>query len=431
MKETFWSNGDPVIAYDFEYAWKRILSPQFHSPFSYLFYPIKNAQAVKKDILEVHFLGVYSLDDKTLLIELEEPCPYFLELLSHVLYSPVNYRIEQKYPNWFTFEGNSYVCNGPFFLLKSNLCGRYELAKNLRYWDAKEVQLDNILLLKANAQTAFEMFQNNEIDWLGRPVSSWDISFSSYNKIARRSNSYTVYWYVFNVQSYPFHNKNLRKAIAHVIDRKKLLALHPIGLPAMTPLPLPHTQNGHIQVSSSSPQQALDYFKKALKELGLQQEQFPEIILLSAAGEIRHQMALLIKQQIETILKIKCQIQTSPWEEIFTKMTQGDYQFGSMGWTALIDDPLYTLNAFKYAHEGINFTKWEHAQYKTLLDLAAKETNPTKRQKYIAESEALLIEEAPLIPIYYEIQQYVKKKHIQFSNQKIKDLDFKWISISH
>ncbi|MGH2613377.1 MAG: peptide ABC transporter substrate-binding protein [Rhabdochlamydiaceae bacterium] len=431
LRKSFWSNRDLVTAYDFEYAWKKILSPHFNSSFAYLFYPIKNAQAIKKGILPINLLGVHVFDDKTLSIELEEPCPYFLELLSHVLYSPVNRRVDQKYPNWFTFDGSSYICNGPFYLLKLDLqWGRYELAKNPLYWDAKEVQLDKILLLKADAKMAFEMFKNDEIDWLGRPASPWDVSFSPYNQIVQSSSTYTVYWYVFNVQSYPFHNKNLRRAIAHVIDRKQLLALHPhIGSPAMTPLPLSHTQHGHLQVTGSSTEQALDYFEKALKELGLNREQFPGITLACPNGEIRYQMALLVKQQIEQTLNIRCQIQIYPWEELFTKMTQGDYQFGSMGWTALINDPFYTLNAFKHAHEGINFAKWENAQYKTLLDSIAKETNPIKRQKYIAQSEALLIEEAPLIPIYYELQQYVKKSHIQLPhNQEVKDIDFKWIS---
>lgn len=429
LRQSFWSNGDVVTAYDFEYAWKKILSPDFNSSFAYLFYPIKNAQAVKRGELGMNLLGVRSIDDQSLLIELEAPCPYFMELLSHVLYSPVNHRIDKKYPNWFTFEGDLYVCNGPFYLLKSNLqWGRYELAKNLRYWDAQEVHLDKILLVKADAKTAVEMFKNDEIDWLGRPASPWDISFSPYNEWIQSSSNYTVYWYVFNVQSYPFQNKNLRQAIAYTIDRKQLLALHPdIGSPAMTPLPLSHTQHGHIKVTGSSPEQALNSFEKALKELGLNREDFPVITLSCPDGETRYQMALFIKQQIEQTLKIKCQIKTYSWEELFTKMTQGDYQFGSMGWTALINDPFYTLNAFKNADEGVNFSKWEHSEYQSLLDSAAKEIDPIKRQKYIAQSEAILMEEVPFIPIYYEYQQYVKKNHIQFPNVR-EVIDFKWIS---
>jgi oligopeptide transport system substrate-binding protein len=433
LRKSYWSNGDLVTAFDFEYAWKKVLSPDFKSSFAYLFGPIKNALAIKQGEIPLESLGVHSLDDKTLLIELEEPCPYFLELLSHVVFSPVNHRIDSIYPNWFTSEGTSYICNGPFYLFKSNpQWERFELTKNPRYWDSGAVQLDKILLIKADAKTAFEMFKKDEIDWLGRPAGPWDLSFSPYNEIVQSSSTYTVYWYVFNVQSYPFHNKNLRKAIAHVIDRKQLLALHPlIGTPSMTPLPLSHTQHGHLPITESSPEKALDYFEKALEELRLTRHQFPTIVLSCPDQEIRYQTALLIKQQIEQTLKIRCQIQSYSWKELFTKMTQGDYQFGSMGWTALINDPLYTLNAFKNANEGINFAKWEHSQYQYLLNLAAQEIDPIKRQSYIAQSEALLIEESPLIPIYYELQQYVKKSHIQLPrNREVKDLDFKWISTS-
>lgn len=431
LREALWSNGDLVSAYDFEYAWKKILSPDFNSSFAYLFYPLKNAQAIKKGELALSSLGVHSLDNRTLSIELEDPCPPFLELLSHVIYSPVNHYIDERYPNWFTLAGSSYVCNGPFYLLKSDIeWGRYELAKNPHYWDASKVQLDRILLLKADAKTAFEMFTNDEIDWLGRPVSPWDISFSSFNEIAQSSNSYTVYWYVFNVQRYPFHNKNLRKAVAHAIDRKELLALYPdIGTPAITPLPLPHTQHRHLQIPDSSPERATDYLEKGLKELGITQKQLPSVILSCPNGEIRYQMTLLVKRQIEQTLGLTCHIQVLPWEHLFTKMLQGDYQFGSIGWTALVNDPFYTLNVFKNANEGVNFAKWEHPQYQALLDAAAREMDPTKRQTYIAQSEALLMEEIPLIPIYYETPRFLKKSNIfLLNNQEIKDMDFKWIS---
>lgn len=391
-------------------------------------------QSETYDAFVHHFssLGVYALNEETLVIELEDPCPYFLELLSHVIFSPINHQVDKNYPNWFTSEGSSYVCNGPFLLLKSDLrWGRYELIKNPFYWDKQAVQLDKILLVKADVKTAFELFKKDEIDWLGRPASPWDISFAPYNELLQTSSTYTVYWYVFNVQCYPFHNKNLRKAIASTIDRKKLLELHPlIGTPSMTPLPKSHSQFDHLPLTGSLPEQAVMYFEKALKELKLSREHFPVITIACPEGGTRYQIAILIKQQIEQILNISCRVESYPWKEFFTKMTQGEHQLGMMGWTALINDPLYTLNAFKHASEGVNFAKWEDSQYKSLLTQASLETDFNKRQQHLAQCEALLIEEAPIIPIYYELQQYVKKNHIQMpSNREVKDFDFKWISI--
>ncbi len=433
LRKSFWSNGDPVLAHDFEYAWKKILSPHFNTSFAYHFYPIKNAAAVKKGQLPIDQLGISCLNEATLRVELEEPCSYFLELLSHAIFSPVNHRVDQKHPNWFTREGEAYICNGPFYLLKSHPhWGRYELAKNPRYWDAGEVELDKIILLKADIPTALEMYKRDEIDWIGRPASPWDGSYSSScNETVHISSTYTVYWYVFNVQRYPFHNKNLRKAIHHLIDRKELLDTYGgIGTPAVTPLPISHTQHSHLPIPKSSPELALAYFEKALEELHLQREQFPPIGLMCPTGGTRYQMAQAIKKKIEETLQIPCYIETYPWGVLFEKMTQGEHHIGAMGWTALVDDPLYTLNAFKHVHERINFSKWEHPRYKELLDSANRELDPQKRRHIIGESEALLIEEVPLMPFYYEMQQYAKKSHVKLpANWEVKDIDFKWISM--
>jgi oligopeptide transport system substrate-binding protein len=306
------------------------------------------------------------------------------------------------------------------------------LAKNSKYWGAPEVQLDQITFIKADTRTAFQMYKNNEIDWLGRPTSPWDLAFTPYNNLAQSTATYTVYWYVFNVQSFPFHNKKLRQAIAHTIDRKKLLsAFSHIGSPAVTPLPASHTQHLHLEIPESSSQKAIELFEQALQELNLTREQFPAIHFRCPEGEIRNRMTQQIKQQIEEILGIKCQIQVHPWEDHFEEMANGNFQLGSMGWTALIDDPLYTLNAFKYAHEKINFPRWEHPEYRQLLDQASKESDPVEQKKYLFRAEGLLIEETPIIPVYYEIQQYVKKKHIHLpANWEVKDIDFKWVSIS-
>jgi oligopeptide transport system substrate-binding protein len=434
LREYYWSNGDKVVAYDFEYAWKKILSPHFSTPFAYLFYPIKNAKAVKEGLLPIDQAKISSLDPFTLSIELEAPSSYFLELLLHPLFSPVNHQVDQKYPYWCSQDDIKYVCNGPFYLRKADpRLGRYEIAKNPLYWDASEVDLDEIIVLRANSRIALEMFLNNEIDWLGRPTRPWELSFAQASDESIQTY-YTpgVYWYVFNVQAYPFHNKNIRKAIAQAIDRRSLADLqYGAGTASITPLAYAHTQHLDKPIPSRNPELARKYFDQALKELGISHKEFPILTLIHTKGEVRDSIADLIERQIEEALGIRCKTENYSWEILFDKMTKGEYQIGAMGWTSIVDDPLYTLNAFKYKHEKINFAKWENSTYQDLLNAADREHDKQKRQKYLADAEAILIEELPLISLSYEVKQYMKKKHIQLpSSSYAGEVDFKWLTIN-
>lgn len=434
LRECYWSNGNRIVAYDFEYAWKKVLSPHFSTPFAYLFYPIKNAKAVKEGSLPIDEAKISALDESTLSVELETPSSYFLELLLHPLFSPINHRVDQQHPNWCSQDGAKYVCNGPFYLRKADAqWGCYELVKNPCYWDISAIDLDEIILLKANSQTALEMFVKDEIDWIGRPLRPWEASFAQAGSDIESYNSVGIYWYVFNNQTFPFHNKNLRKAIAHAIDRKELADLqYGSGSPSITPLPLTHTQHGSKAVPDRNPELARQYFNQALKELGITDKEFPTITLIHTQAEVRDSIAYLVKTQIETALGIRCQIEGYSWEKLFDKMTKGEYQIGAMGWTAIVDDPLYTLNIFKNRHDKINFAKWENSTFCELLNAADQELDRTKRQQYLADAEALLIEELPVIPISYEVKQYMKKKHIQLpSNPYGGEIDFKWLSITN
>ncbi len=177
LRTSFWNNGDKVTAHDFAYAWKKVLSPSFSSAFAHLFYPIKNAKAIKEAKIGIEDIGIKVLDENTLKVELEHPCPYFLELTAHSLYSPVHSRIDALCPHWASQDGELYICNGPFQLKKNHAEECYELIKNRFYWDLPQIKLDRILIVQANVPTAFQLFKNGQIDWLGRPLQSWNPLF--------------------------------------------------------------------------------------------------------------------------------------------------------------------------------------------------------------------------------------------------------------
>jgi ABC-type oligopeptide transport system substrate-binding subunit len=428
LRNCLWSNGSAVVAYDFEYTWKRILHPHFKSPFSSLLYPIKNAKAIKEGSISMDNLGVRSLDEKTLLVDLEFPTPYFLELTANAFYSPVNHMIDQLHPNWTSQFGQSYVCNGPF-LLKKRSSKQYELEKNPYYWDAESVHLDQIIIYKTDPYDALAMFTSGKIDWLGRPLRPWEPFYSKTLKNSYHPATSMVHWCVFNVEIFPFNHLKIRQALASAICRQEIIqAISTDLISAHSPLPQEHSQFKEKENYEENKVKAITLFNKALEELGIKKENFPILTLICLKGNIRENTALMLKKQWEELLGIYCRIEAHDWHTLFDKMTQGDYQIGGMTWKSLFNDPIYTFNAFKYRNDQINFSKWENQEYKSLLDMIERESCIDKRNEYFAQAEAILMKELPLIPIYYEIEKFTKRNDLQVPLNSAQ-IDFKWVHI--
>jgi oligopeptide transport system substrate-binding protein len=238
LRKACWNNKIAVNAYDFEYSWKKILSPNFKTLFATLFYPIKNAKAAKEGLVSLDEVGVKATDSQTLRVDLVSPTPYFLELTTHTQFLPVNHQIDQLHPNWALQSGDNFVGNGAYNLRTNNPAHGYELIKNPEYWDKQNVNIDQVILSRMSAYHGRQMFKKGEVDWIGHPFGSWDLEYPKKDggKILQ-SSDVCAYWYVFNTQRFPFHHIKLRRAFALALNQYKILeALPQIGIPAQSPL---------------------------------------------------------------------------------------------------------------------------------------------------------------------------------------------------
>ncbi|MBI3212079.1 MAG: peptide ABC transporter substrate-binding protein [Simkania negevensis] len=410
LRKAFWSNGDLITAQDFAYAWKTTLSPRFHTPFSYLFYPIKHAKAVKSAQLPVEKLGIYVISDSELVVELESPTPHFLELTANSLYAPVNHRIDQKNPNWSSYAGKDFVSNGPFSLYSANShC--YELVKNKRYWNQSEVKLNRILIAKASFQKAHQMFKNKEIDWLGTPFYPSTIisSCKRDTRMHRQRSNAQIYWYVCNCQDPFLKNANIRKALAYAINRESLLkTLAYDGEAATSILPLVHAQGFDPLLKVGDVAKAQNYFALGLKESGFSLTSPPKIKLCISAWGTRGEIALATVNRWREVLGIDCGIEENEWKELFSKACQGDYQMAGIMWKPLINSPMYTLDVFREKGHPVNFSNWEEVGYQEKVAKAIKETKKEKQYRAFAEAETILMHSLPVIPVIYENEYSVK-----------------------
>ncbi len=420
LRRSLWNDGSSVSAYDFEYAWKKILSPDFKTAFAYLFYPIKNAREAKERKVSQDKIGIHVLDDHTLKVELVQPTPYFLQLTANTIYSPVHRIIDQQFPQWPYQCEKNYPCNGPFQLKINQPNQGYQFIKNPFYWDVQNIALDEISITLMNAVQAFQAFQNKELDWIGNPFGAWHPFYNAgkEDEVISFPNS-LVYWWVFNIASPPFNNHKLRQAFAYAIQRAQIIAGAFMPLtPAYSLLPSFEREKTRVLFPDYDPDVAQKLFHETLQELNLSPEYFSSIQLFFHEKGIREYTALCLQRQLKECLGITLKLEPISYKNLFNKTTKGDFQMGLIHWTSRHDEPLNTLHAFKSAKENINLPKWENLEYQRLLNLSDQEANLFQRSSYLCKAEDLLSKEMPIIPLFYQPSQLLVRKNFQV-NYKI------------
>lgn len=415
LRMCLWNDGSPVSAYDFEYAWKKVLSPDFKTAFAHRFYPIKNAREAKEGKVSADKIGIHVLDDRTLKVELVHPTPYFLQLTAHPIYSPIHRLIDQQYPQWPYQCEKNYPCNGPFQLKINHPNQGYQFVKNPFYWDTQQIILDEISITLTNASQANQAFQKKELDWTGNPFGAWHSFYTpgKEDKIISLPNSF-VCWCVFNTMYPPLRNRKLRQAFAYAIQRDQIVsnAYMPLN-PAYSVIVPFGNKRPSSPFPDFDPDKARKLFHEGLQELNLSIQDISPISIVFHEKGIGEYVALCLQKQFKECLGITCEFEPLSWNKVFHKMTKSDFKMGLMHWTSRIEDPILTLNSFKFAHEETNFAKWEHPEYQKLLNLSEQEINLFQRSSYLHQAEEFLSKDMPIIPLFYQSSQTLVNKDIQ------------------
>ena len=230
LRDAYWSNGDPVTAQDFVYAWNRMLLPSLGSQYPDMLYDIVNAEEFNKGLItDFSLVGVKALDSKTLKVNLKNPAPYFVELLAHYTTRPVHKPTIEKFGeidslgNQWTRPGN-FVGNGPFTLEEWKLNQVIKVKKNPTYWDADRVKLNEIHFLPIdNVSREDFMFRSGQLHVTSSiPTEKIEVYKKEYPQNISISPYYGTYYYRFNLNKKPLDNKLIRKALSLSIDREKI-----------------------------------------------------------------------------------------------------------------------------------------------------------------------------------------------------------------
>lgn len=419
LKDTQWSNGDKISGKDFIYAWQTALSPSFLSENAYQLFCIKNAKEIKEGKLSPSSLGVIELDEKTIQIQLQTPVPYFLELLSSPIFFPVHHKMDEEIPE--------FISSGPFMLKEWKHNDYIELVRNPNYFDKNEVKLSSIYLTMVPEETEMRMFENNELDWAGSPLSEIPSDLIrdliEKNMIKNAPMAGTRFFRI-NTEKGPLSNPNIRRALSLSIHRNEIVKhiIQGNQVPALQFLPT--SRKSYFKDGDRDGAKVL--FQKGLLELGLSWEDFPKISILCTSTHQNRLLAQAVQQDWKQALGIEIEIEVNEAKVYYSRLGKLDYQVALGSWIADYLDPESFLEVFKYKNDSTNNTGWENKEYSSLLD-KAKILVGSERKTELSKCESILMKDMPLIPLYHLSGHYLQNPSLQdVFLSPLGNLDFKW-----
>lgn len=434
LKQTKWSDGSPLTAHDFALAWKEILDPKFPSESAHLFFLIKNARFAKSGMDSIENVGFFAKDDYTLVIELENPTPYFLDVLTHHSFYPLHAKMRGQPFEEKKSDLSSYISNGPFFLKNHVFQKEILMGKNPYYWDAASVKLEGLQFsIVRDQNTALLLFEQGELDWLGSPIS--DLSLDAVVNLKRKGllqvmSIAGIKMFMFNTERFPLNNLNIRKALSLAIDRKSLVdnITQLNDWPALGIIPpIQKKERWQPLFQDCDVNSARAYFQQGLDELNITAEEFPVLTLSYNTSELWSRVAASVQQQWHEVLGITTRLENADWKIHLDKLAKGDFEIGRYGWDCQFNDAGNILELFKYKDHFNNFTRWEHPKYVKLMEESNRSSDPLVRSALLEDAEKLFLEEMPIAPLFHfncPLLQQPYLKGVFFS--PIAMVDFRW-----
>lgn len=431
-----WTNGDPVVASDFAYSWQRALSPALGSEYAPMLYVIKGAEAFHAgETDDFSTVGVRVINDKALEVTLKGPTPYFLNMLKHYSYFPVNPRaveenggMTDRQSGWSTLD--KFVGNGPFKLKTWVTNQVIEVGRNPDYWDAKTVKLNGIRFYPIdNLATEETMYRDGRLHLTSTVPPDKIPTLKKKLPDQLRIEPYLgSYFYRLNVTRPPFDDPKVRQALSVSFDKQLLVDNVTKGgqLPAtgFVPTGIPGYD------TSTTIKYDAELGRKLLSEAGYPGGKgFPKAEILINTSESHRKVAEAIQAMWRENLGIDVGIYNQEWKVYLDSQSSLDYDISRAGWIGDYVHPSTFLDMFTTGN-GNNDTGWANPQYDQLVARAQVAGSEEERLGLLRDAEELLLTELPIVPIYWYTRVYLKDPRVQGWNPKLLDNHpYKYVSL--
>lgn len=421
-----WSNGDPVTAADFEYGLKRSADPATLSEYSAILYPIENAEAVVAGKLPPDRLGVRALDAHTLEIRLHSPTPYFLGLLTHSSAYPLHRPSVEQFGAQFTRPGQL-VSNGAYRLTEWAVQSHIRLVRNRAYWDDAHTTINEVWYYPVESpESELNRYRAGELDMTGS-VPNRQIGWLRRNlpgelHIAPYLGSYV---FGFNTTQPPFRdNPDLRKALALALDRDILTGrITGAGeIPAYTWVPpIPGYPRVEPAWAGWTQAERNAEARRLYSLAGYSAENPLRVQLLYNTDSNHRRLAVAMAAMWREVLGVETELSNQEWQVFLsTRREKLDTQVFRYGWIGDYNDP-YTFAEILHSAHGLNDMGYANPRYDELLSRAAREADPVARMALLAEAERVMLDDMPVIPLYFYVSKQMVKPWVAGFEDNIMD----------
>ncbi|MDN6385272.1 MAG: peptide ABC transporter substrate-binding protein, partial [Alkalibacterium sp.] len=411
-EDATWSNGDPVTANDFVYAWRRLADPDTGSEYSYIMgiAGLVNANEVLDGEKAPEELGVQATDDYTLEVQLANPVPYFESLMSFIPFFPMNEDFMDEVGDSYGTSPDTLLSNGAFTVSSYEPAATsIELDKNEDYFDADSVVLDGVdYQVIKDSQQAMLSYQNGEVDVVTLAGEQVDL-FKDDPEFVNVQAGYL--WYISpNTLVEGLENENLRKALATSFDKQQITdtILKDGSVPADYIIPdglavgpdgkdFRETSDTYLEFD---PEAAKESLEAAKAELGKDTFTFGLVV---EDTESAINVSQVLKSQIESNLDgVTIEIEQMPKKTRLELMKQGDYDLGLTRWGPDYADPM-TYADLWVTDGNNNDGSWSNAEYDELIASSINgelSLDNEARWEALKETESILMNEAGVLPVY-------------------------------
>ncbi len=409
-----WSNGDPLTANDFVFAWRRLADPEVAGAYAWMLdevLSVKNAAEIATGELPVEELGVSAPDDYTFEVQLTKPVPYFEHAMVFTPFFPLNEKFVTEQGDNFALTVDGLLFSGPYKMTEWDVGGtRMVLEKNENYYNADSIETDVInYQIIADTQQAVMSYENGDIDYV-KLTGDLVNQYRNEEGFATQVGGY-IWNLTPNCENEYLSNVNLRRAISCAIDRDTMVnSILNDGSVVATGYVLQDFGKGpdgkYFRETAPSytltdKEKAVEYWEQAKQELGTDTVTFT---LLYEDSESASNVAAFIQSEIETTLPgVTVEMQSVPKKVRIENMQNHDFDLALHRWGADYDDPnallsLYTSDRFANSNYGM----WVNEEYDALIEQAGNELalQPEERWQALIDAEAILMDELGMIPLY-------------------------------
>ncbi|PTY40709.1 peptide ABC transporter substrate-binding protein [Brachyspira hampsonii] len=407
-----WSDGKPVVAEDFVYSWQRQVDPKVASEYSYQHEPVKNAMAITRGEMPVDSLGVKAIDEHTLVVELEAPTAYFLEVAAFPTFAPLRKDIIEQYGDDWTLKPETYIGNGPYIMSERNIDENIIMIKNTNYWNADTIVAEKItFVFMQNGAAAVAGIKDGSLHMAYEPPQQ-DIPTLMEEGLIQIKPLIATYYYPINVTNEYLKDPRVRKALSLAIDRNYIVenvtkgGQKPAGgwVPyAVNDVDGDFRVNGgdFYDISKEGYSNNVEMAKQLLAEAGYPNgEGFPVIEFKTDPGN-HVGIFEAVQQMWKEHLNIDSTITQIDNALLGQTLLEKNFMIGRLYWSADYSDPMSMMSLFT-SYNTQNNGGYSNKRYDDLIGEAMSTDDNNIRMKAMHEAERILIEEdMGAIPLYF------------------------------